>query len=442
MPGRAGAIARARRASFSPRPAFCDPALLERPMLQEVLAANGMPFTAFKYAENTGQMRPSASRPAPSPTPSSYGVHDDHDRQLKPTAKPPAKRPEVMKEDAMKLQKELIAGTTKSSRPRRRTAKKVSATFVPGNLNELLMCFDFVRTLPEINALQNGMRKKSGAHHGGREARPLARTSAPTSRPTSACSSSGDIGPTGEPLPEPDVLLLSYTGCFTFMKWFELLRQKYKLRDGDAPRALPRRRASSRRTCASYVVKQLEEKVIPKLERVSGVKFDIDRLRGYMERIGEGRGGFRLGAAEREEPALADRRLLRRRLLHRPDLHRLPRHARRRPSTTACCAPRSRSASRMKQGPVTPEGELTERERYRLVVEGPPNWTSFREFWKMFYDEGAVVVASTYTKVGGNLRPGLPPRPRPPAGDRSPSIASAVTPTSTCPRASACSRDT
>ena len=49
---------------------------------------------------------------------------------------------------------------------------------------------------------------------------------------------------------------------------------------------------------------------------------------------------------------------------------------------------------------ITPEGELTE-ERYRLVVEGPPNWTSFREFWKMFYDEGAVVVASTYTKVGG-----------------------------------------
>ena len=35
------------------------------------------------------------------------------------------------------------------------------------------------------------------------------------------------------------------------------------------------------------------------------------------------------------------------------------------------------------------------------MVEGPPNWTSFRDFWKMFYDEGAVVVASTYSKVGG-----------------------------------------
>lgn len=52
------------------------------------------------------------------------------------------------------------------------------------------------------------------------------------------------------------------------------------------------------------------------------------------------------------------------------------------------------------RGPITPDGEL-KRERFRLVVEGPPNWTSFREFWKMFVDEGAVVVASTYTKVGG-----------------------------------------
>jgi len=39
-------------------PSFCDPALLERPMLQEVLAAHGVPYTAFKYAENSGQMAP------------------------------------------------------------------------------------------------------------------------------------------------------------------------------------------------------------------------------------------------------------------------------------------------------------------------------------------------------------------------------------------------
>jgi len=39
-------------------PSFCDPALLERPMLQAVLARYKVPYTAFKYAENTGQMAP------------------------------------------------------------------------------------------------------------------------------------------------------------------------------------------------------------------------------------------------------------------------------------------------------------------------------------------------------------------------------------------------
>jgi len=39
-------------------PSFCDPALLERPMLQDVLAKQRIPYTAFKYAENTGQMAP------------------------------------------------------------------------------------------------------------------------------------------------------------------------------------------------------------------------------------------------------------------------------------------------------------------------------------------------------------------------------------------------
>jgi benzoyl-CoA reductase subunit C len=39
-------------------PSFCDPALLERPMLQDVLTKNAIPHTAFKFAENTGQMAP------------------------------------------------------------------------------------------------------------------------------------------------------------------------------------------------------------------------------------------------------------------------------------------------------------------------------------------------------------------------------------------------
>jgi benzoyl-CoA reductase subunit C len=39
-------------------PSFCDPALLDRPMLQGALTAQGIPFTAFKFAENSGQLQP------------------------------------------------------------------------------------------------------------------------------------------------------------------------------------------------------------------------------------------------------------------------------------------------------------------------------------------------------------------------------------------------
>jgi benzoyl-CoA reductase subunit C len=36
-------------------PSFCDPALLEQPMLVRALDAAGIPHTQFKYAEDTGQ---------------------------------------------------------------------------------------------------------------------------------------------------------------------------------------------------------------------------------------------------------------------------------------------------------------------------------------------------------------------------------------------------
>ena len=149
------------------------------------------------------------------------------------------------------------------------------------------------------------------------------------------------------------------------------------------------------------MVKQLRDEVIPALERVSGVKFDIDRLRGAAART-------------RPRPRTTWCAVLESRQAHAPRPSTATSAASttsarssapsaaptKRSITTGCCAPRSSSAS--------PQGRARSRrtassaeEQYRLVVEGPPNWTSFRDFWKMFYDEGAVVVASTYTRVGG-----------------------------------------
>ena len=39
-------------------PSFCDPALLDRPMAQDALKEANIPYIAFKYAENSGQMQP------------------------------------------------------------------------------------------------------------------------------------------------------------------------------------------------------------------------------------------------------------------------------------------------------------------------------------------------------------------------------------------------
>jgi len=318
-----------------------------------------------------------------------------------PTMQPqitPKAKPQVLKEDAMWLQKEMINRNYHELATAHEDGRKISATFVPGNLNELLMCFNFARSLPETNALQNGMRKKSGKMIMDAERDGHSEDVCTYVKADLGMMLGGDLGPTGEPLPKPDVLLLSYTGCFTFMKWFELIRQKYggEMIMLHVPYQGDGRIAPNMR---DYVVKQIKDNVIPTLERVSGVKFDIDRLREYMR-----------------ESQKAEENLVRvlQSAKHRPSpidgyfgavfyIGPIFTAFRGSPEATRYYDVLwSEVENRMREGkgPITPEGEITE-EKFRLVVEGPPNWTNFRDFWKMFYDEGAVVVASTYSKVGG-----------------------------------------
>jgi benzoyl-CoA reductase subunit B len=305
---------------------------------------------------------------------------------------------EVIKEPSMIMQKELITSNYDALTSTAETGRKVASTFVPGNLNELIRCFDLVNNLPEINAINNGMRKKTGGMIMDAEKSGHSEDVCTYVKSDIGMMSQGNIAPNGKPMPRPDVLLLSYTGCYTFMKWFELLRHEYHCPtlmlqvpyQGDG---------KITKNMISYVVKQLKEVVIPGLEEVSGVKFDIDRLREMMRLSAQAEDNlvwvlesaknkpspidayfgavYYMGpiftAFRGTQEAVEYYNVLRKEIQERIDKG---------------------------QGPITPEGEQTD-QRYRLVVEGPPNWTSFREFWKLFYDEGAVVVASTYSKVGG-----------------------------------------
>ena len=180
---------------------------------------------------------------------------------------PATAKKQVVKDDAMNLQKEMIAQNYHQLASAHLEGKKISATFVPGNLNELLMCFDFVRRLPETDALQNGMRKKSGKMIMDAERDGHSEDVCTYVKSDLGMMLQGETGPTGEAMPHPDVLLLSYTGCFTFMKWFELVRQKYDCETVmlHVPYQGDGRISANMR---DYVVKQLKEKVIPTLERV------------------------------------------------------------------------------------------------------------------------------------------------------------------------------
>ncbi|HEX8943331.1 MAG TPA: benzoyl-CoA reductase subunit B [Gemmatimonadaceae bacterium] len=321
--------------------------------------------------------------------------------------------PDALKDRSMVLQKEMIARHFDQLEKAPENHEPVVYTFVPGNLTELIRSFGALPVLPEINALQSGMRKQSGDYIAEAERSGHSEDVCAYVKCDLGMMKSGNIGPSGKKLPKPDLLLLSYTGCYTFMKWFELLREEY-----DCPAVFfhvpyqgdgvlePEHR--------EYMIRQLRDVVIPALEKATGRKYDEEQLRA------------RLALAAQTED----------------DLVAVLQSAKHHPSPidgyfgTVYYVGPIFSAFRGTQegvdyyralreeveeriaaglGPITPQGSLDD-QRFRLVVEGPPSWTHFRDFWKMFTDEKAVVVASTYTKVGGTYDAGFRHDPSDPLG--------------------------
>ncbi|RMH16744.1 MAG: benzoyl-CoA reductase subunit B [Acidobacteria bacterium] len=311
-------------------------------------------------------------------------------------AKPPP--PPIPKDPSQRRQKRMIAEHFARLERAREEGRKVVYTFVPGNLTELIGSLGMLPVLPEINALQSGMRKKSAGFIAEAEKAGHSEDVCTYVKCDLGMARSGNVGPTGRKLPSPDLLLLSYTGCFTFMKWFELLRQEY-----DCPVVMLhvpyQAEGRIRDDMRAYVASQLREKVIPAMEEAAGRRLDLDELAGRLEL-----------SRRAEEDLVAVWESAR----HRPSpidgyfggvYYVGPIFSAFRGTEEAVSYYRELRAeveARMArgEGPMTPDGRLLE-ERYRLVVEGPPNWTHFNDFWRMFSRESAVVVASTYTRVGG-----------------------------------------
>src|SRR5574338_1710428 len=132
------------------------------------------------------------------------------------------------KDRSQDRQKRMIAEHFERLARAREEGKKVVYTFVPGNLTEIIGALDMLPVLPEINALQSGMRGRSAAYIAEAEKLGHSEDVCTYVKSDIGMLKSGNVGPTGKRLPNPDLLLLSYTGCFTFLKWFELLREEYE----------------------------------------------------------------------------------------------------------------------------------------------------------------------------------------------------------------------
>lgn len=304
----------------------------------------------------------------------------------------------VQKDLSQERQKRMIGEHFSKLAKAKELGKKCVYTFVPGNLTELLIAFDVLPVLPEINALQSGMRGKSKEYIQKAEKSGHSEDVCTYVKCDLGMLESGNIGPTGERLPEPDLLLLSYTGCFTFMKWFELLKERY-----DCPVVMLHTpyqgEGEITESMRRYVIDQLKDKVIPALEQITGKSYDEALLKLALERSRRAEDDFvAVLESAKSVPSPID--------AYFGGVYYVgPIFTSFRGSEEAVDYYRELRAEveerqRLGLGPVTPDGDLDE-EKFRVVVEGPPNWTHFREFWRMFTAEKAVVVASSYTKVGG-----------------------------------------
>ncbi len=269
--------------------------------------------------------------------------------------------------------------------------RRAAYVFVMGSLTELLRVFDFPIVFPEINSLQTAVRRV--AHEYLNDAEDYGYS------PDICGYVKADVGvqlrrgehPMGQ-IPKPAIAVYT-NACNTYIKWAEIWERMY-----DIPIAtldVPGSRAANAKTWPGdatfdgdrrYVQQQIEE-LIPLCERVSGIPFDIDRLREHMTHANRmSRAWKRLLELNHHRPsvfnALSDGTIY----LGVANGFR---------GTAAGADYFTQLVEEMEYKAATGVGTLTE-EQYRLLFVGVPCYPIFRRFTELFSEWGGTFVNSTY----------------------------------------------
>ena len=273
--------------------------------------------------------------------------------------------------------------------------------FVMGSLGELLRTFDFPIVFPEINSLQTAVRHVAHEYLNEAEDYGYSPDICGYVKADVATQLRGGALPMGR-IPKPAIALYT-NACNTYIKWAEIWERMYHIptvaidvpgsrADGLTPGRGDRDYENDRR----YVAAQLRE-IIPVLERVSGKRFDVDRLRECMAHANTmGRGWKRVLELNQSRPslfnALTDGTVY---LGVCNGLRGAPEGARYFDNLV----------EEMEWKAAHGIGTLTD-EQYRLVFVGVPCYPIFRRFTELFTEHGGTFVHSTYlwfASGGANL---------------------------------------
>jgi benzoyl-CoA reductase subunit B len=299
--------------------------------------------------------------------------------------------------DGAELFRQWFAELTQAANEDRRGAY----VFVMGSMCELLHTFDFPIVFPEINSLQTAVRRVAHDYLNQAEDYGYSPDICGYVKADVATQLRGGELPMGR-IPKPGLAVYT-NACNTYIKWAEIWERMY-----DIPvftLDVPGTRAAGAQTWAGdtdfendrgYVAAQIKE-LIPICEKVSGKKFDIDRLRENMEQANRmSRAWKRVLELNASRPSLFN-------ALSDGTIYLGVSNGFR--GLRAGGDYFENLVAEMEYKSEHGIGTLTE-ELYRLIFVGVPCYPIFRRFNELFTEWGGTFVNSTYlwfASGGSNL---------------------------------------
>lgn len=269
--------------------------------------------------------------------------------------------------------------------------EKAAYVFVMGSMAEVLRTFDFPITFPEINSLQTAVKRASHELLSAAEDYGYSPDICGYVKADVAVQLQNGRHPMGQ-IPRPALAVLT-NACSTYIKWAEIWERMYDCPvftlDVPMSRSFAVSGARSRAELEPdrrYVQQQIGE-LITLCEKVSGKRFDIDRMREVMRLTNEMSACWkRLLELNRSHPAVFD-------ALVEGTVYLGVANALR--GTQAGVDYFRGVVEEMEYKAAHGVGAIAN-ERHRLAFVGVPCYPIFRRFLEMFEEWGGVFVSSTY----------------------------------------------